>query len=120
MTTYRSKLEARLAAGPLKGAPYEAYDFFYDRPQGRYTPDFSPLGCHIEVKGFFSARDRTKMLQVKKQYPNHDLRFVFQTPYQTLNKKSDTTYAQWAEKHGFPWCDAKDTTTLARWAKGEL
>ena len=115
---YRSKLEQRLAEGPLKGLEYEPYSVGYPRAWGRYTPDFVvPRKCWIEVKGFFSSRDRTKMLAVRKEYPQMPIRFVFQTPYQTLNKASDTTYAQWAEKYGFEWCAANDTETLERWAK---
>lgn len=120
MTTprYRSKLEARLAAGPLAPCAYETVTVLYPRPRGAYTVDFiTPSGRWIEVKGFFTSADRTKMRAVKAAHPERDIRLVFQTPHKTLSKRSDTTYAQWAERHGFPWCDAKDTLTLERWAR---
>jgi len=43
------------------------------------------------------------MKAVKKQWPKMDIRFVFQNANNKLNKRSKTTYAQWADKHGFPW-----------------
>lgn len=118
--TYRSKLEQRLAEGPLKGLEYEATTVTYPKGRGRYTIDFANAAndLWIEVKGHFKPSDRTKMLRVQAEHPDRDIRFVFQTPHQTLSKKSDTTYAQWAEKHGFPWCDARDTETLKGWAEG--
>lgn len=115
---YRSKLEERLAKGPLRGCDYESGSYLYPRVRGRYVPDFrTPNGTILEVKGFFSSRDRTKMLAVAREHPEQDIRFVFQTPYKTLSPRSLTTYAQWAERHGFPWCDAKDTETLERWVR---
>jgi hypothetical protein len=44
------------------------------------------------------------MLAVKKSNPELDIRFVFQAPYNKINKGSKTTYAKWADKYGFPWC----------------
>lgn len=115
---FRSKLEARLGTGPFAELRYEPVTVKYPKEEGRYTPDFvSPGGAWIEVKGFFAAKDRTKMLAVQKAHPGKWIRFVFQTPYQTLSKTSDTTYAKWAEKHGFEWCAANDRETLERWAK---
>lgn len=115
---YRSKLEQRLGEGVLKGASYEPYYITYTKLPGKYTPDFVlDNKIVLEVKGYFQARDRTKMLRVRGCNPGLDVRFVFQAPRNTLGKKSDTTYAQWAEKHGFKWCDAKDTATLNAWKK---
>jgi hypothetical protein len=44
------------------------------------------------------------MRAVKAANPDLDVRFVFQTPYNKIYKGSKTTYAKWAEKHGFLWC----------------
>jgi len=44
------------------------------------------------------------MKAVKAANPDLDIRFVFQTPYNKIYKGSKTTYAKWADKHGFPWC----------------
>ena len=72
--------------------------------EARYIPDFIVGDIYLETKGFFKPADRKKMLAVKKCNPDLDFRLVFQAPYNKINKKSKTTYAKWAEKHGFPWC----------------
>lgn len=62
-----------------------------------YIPDFiihTPLGLvYIEAKGYLRPEHKAKMVAVKKQHPEKDIRIVFYAP----NKK----YAKWAEKHGF-------------------
>ena len=73
--------------------------------QHTYTPDFLlPNGVHLETKGHLTEEDRRKMKAVKEAHPDLDVRFVFQAPYNKIYKGSKTTYAKWAEKHGFPWC----------------
>lgn len=73
--------------------------------QCNYTPDFLlPNGVFLETKGRLTVEDRRKMIAVKKANPELDIRFVFQAPYNKINKGSHTTYAAWAEKHGFKWC----------------
>ena len=70
-----------------------------------YSPDFIlPNYVHLEAKGYWEPKDRRKILAVKKENPDLDLRMVFQAPYNTISKKSKTTYAQWCEKHDIPWC----------------
>ncbi len=72
----------------------------------KYIPDFQlSNGIYIETKGYLRATDRQKMLLVKKQHPNVDIRFVFQNARKKINKKSKTTYGDWASKHGFLWCE---------------
>ena len=69
-----------------------------------YTPDFLlPNGIYLECKGYWEAADRRKIKAVKKQHPEIDLRMVFQAPFNTISKKSKTTYAQWCEKNEIPW-----------------
>lgn len=69
-----------------------------------YTPDFVlPNGIIIEAKGLFEREDRQKHLLIKEQYPNLDIRFVFQNPKLKLYKGSKTTYGDWADKNGFLW-----------------
>lgn len=71
-----------------------------------YTPDFIlPNGIIIEVKGRFTSDDRRKHLAVKKQHPNLDIRFVFESSNRKLSKGAKTTYGQWCEKHGFQYYD---------------
>ena len=69
-----------------------------------YCPDFIlPNGVVLECKGYWDAADRRKIKEVKKQHPDLDLRMVFQAPYNTISKKSKTTYAKYCEKLGIPW-----------------
>jgi hypothetical protein len=73
--------------------------------QCNYTPDFLlPNGVYLETKGQLTEEDRRKMKAVKAANPELDIRLVFQAPYNKIYKGSKTTYAKWAEKHGFPWC----------------
>jgi hypothetical protein len=58
---------------------------------------------YIETKGYLSPRDRRKMELVKLSNPDEDIRFVFQNANNKLNKRSKTTYGEWATKKGFKW-----------------
>ena len=70
-----------------------------------YTPDFVlPNGVWLETKGYWDSADRKKIKAVKEQNPDLDLRMVFQAPYNTISKKSKTTYASWCEKNNIKWC----------------
>ena len=75
----------------------------------RYIPDFKlPNGILLECKGYFDSRARSKMLRVRKDNPNLDIRFVFQRANNRLTKsKNSLTYWQWAERHGFPWAEGR-------------
>ena len=106
MPAYRSRLEEKLA----RWFELNGHQFEYETLKLNYTlsanyyPDFIlPNGVILEAKGYFKPEDRRKMLAVKKQHPDLDIRLVFQAPYNTLTKKSLTTYAKWAEKNGFLW-----------------
>jgi hypothetical protein len=71
----------------------------------KYTPDFVlPNGIILEVKGLLDLGDRQKHEWIREQFPDLDIRFVFQYPYNKITKKSKTTYAKWADKLGIPWC----------------
>lgn len=71
-----------------------------------YTPDF-PVGKRIiiETKGRFQTADRMKMLEVKKQHPEYEFRFVFNNSKARISKVSATTYGKWCEKNGFKYAD---------------
>lgn len=103
---YRSTLEERIAKSFEKdNVPflYEARSYEYSLIS-KYTPDFFlPNEIILEAKGFFKPSDRRKMLAIKHQYPDLDIRFVFQRN-NTLSKNSKTTYGDWCNKHGFLWC----------------
>ena len=103
---FRSKLEERIA--DLLQELGVSYEYESTRVpytiQHFYNPDFIlPNYVHLEAKGYWDAADRRKILAVKKDNPDLDLRMVFQAPYNTISKKSKTTYAQWCEKHDIPW-----------------
>ena len=102
---FRSKLEEKVAT-LLKelGVSYE-----YESTQvpyviqHNYTPDFLlPNHVYLETKGYWDAADRRKILAVKRDNPLIDLKMVFQSPYNTISKKSKTTYAQWCDRHEIP------------------
>jgi hypothetical protein len=74
-----------------------------------YLPDFVlGNGVVIEAKGILDRDTRTKMVAVKKQHPHLDIRFVFMKSENRLTKAANSlTYAQWAERNGFPWADGR-------------
>lgn len=105
---YRSGLEEDVA----KSLADRGVDFEYeskkikwvDHKVRTYTPDFSlPNKIIVETKGRFVAADRRKHLEIKKQFPEYDIRFVFSNPNAKLSKASKTTYAQWCKRHGFEY-----------------
>ncbi|NKW09118.1 hypothetical protein HGG76_02415 [Ochrobactrum tritici] len=86
---------------------FESIKVRYTVPESRHTynPDFHLLenGIFIETKGKLEPKDRAKHLLIQMQHPDLDIRFVFQRPHDRIYKGSPTTYAMWAEKHGFKW-----------------
>jgi hypothetical protein len=103
---YRSKFEEQIA----KGLEKAGHIFLYEPSKVTYTldcsytPDFHlKNGVIIEAKGFLKPADRRKMVAVKKQNPELDIRFVFQRN-NPLAKGSKHTYLSWAEKNGFLAC----------------
>lgn len=87
---------------------FETMKIPYLVPETRhhYTADF-PLanGIIVETKGRFMPQDRAKHLFIKTQYPELDIRLVFQNPRAKINPGSKTTYADWADKHGIVWAE---------------
>jgi Phage endonuclease I len=68
-----------------------------------YIPDFTlENGVILETQGWLSEKDRIKMLAVKKQNPNLDVRYIFQAPNNKI-PETGQTYAQWAEDNGIQW-----------------
>lgn len=70
-----------------------------------YTPDFRIKRndgsiFFIESKGYFTAQDRNKLKQIKKQHSNIDLRLIFQKDNK-LHKSSNTRYSDWCQKNNF-------------------
>lgn len=84
---------------------YETLNLYYEvTEQRKYTPDvILPNGIIIELKGRFTTADRKKMLLVRKQHPDKDIRMVFQRHTNKLFKGSKTSYSDWCDKHGIKW-----------------
>ena len=103
---FRSGLEEKVA--DLLGELGVSYEYESTKVpyviQHTYTPDFIlPSGVMLECKGYWDADDRRKIKAVKTLNPDLDLRMVFQAPYNTISKKSKTTYAQYCERLNIPW-----------------
>lgn len=108
---FRSGLEEKNAAHLRRlqqPVLFETFKIRYVIPQSlhTYTPDFRlPNGILIETKGRWLMTDRAKMLYVKLQYPDLDVRLVFQRANTPISTGSKTTCAEWAEKHGMQWAE---------------
>jgi hypothetical protein len=105
---YRSGLEKDVAAELSKRQSRVRYEElkieWVDLRYRTYTPDFVlDNGIIVETKGIFDSEDRRKHLQVKKQHPNLDIRFVFTNGKAKLYKGSKTTYGDWCTRNGFKW-----------------
>lgn len=107
-TGYRSDLEVKLATTlEGNGALYEVVRIPYKiRADAHYTPDWilPAQAIVLEAKGEFKSSDRQKMLLVKQQYPDLDIRLIFASPGTHIGSTSKTTYAMWCAKNGFPSC----------------
>jgi hypothetical protein len=77
---YRSKFEASVAASlKARGLQfgYEVQALSYTI-SAVYTPDFVlPNGVIVETKGLLDSDDRRKMVAVKAQHPELDIRLCF-------------------------------------------
>lgn len=119
--TKRSKYEDTLTANldkKNKEYHYEEFSLEYT-VKHKYTPDFVlPNGIIVEAKngeggfvrvgkrgGFYrgslDSEARGKMLKVKRQYPELDIRFVFPKDFKFQSLK--TTASKWCEKNGFKY-----------------
>ena len=112
-SAYKSGLESRFqAAATAKGweLPYEANKIKYTIPAANhtYTPEFTVTSnVYVETKGLWTGADRKKALLIKEQHPHIKILYVLYRD-QRLSKKSDTTYLEWAKKHGLQACTFKD------------
>lgn len=121
---YRSGLEVQVAS-ILNDAgvqfQFEALKVAYKVPETAhtYTPDFYVMsnGLLIETKGRFVAADRKKILLIKAQHPELEIRLVFSNSKQKISKGSKTTYGMWCEKNGITYADFKDRETWLGWTK---
>ena len=106
--TYRSGLEEEAAAflkARQKKVEYEKLKIEWEDLKYRtYTPDFElDNGIIIETKGIFSPADRRKHLEIQRQHPTLDIRFVFSNANAKLYKGAKSRYCDWCEQKGFKW-----------------
>ncbi len=139
MSKYRSGFEERIAVAfdrrkiPFK---YESTTLKYVTPPvpaktHKYTPDFifeAKDGhlIYVEAKGYLKPDCRKKMVQVKKDNPDLDIRFLFMDgsrPLVTKKKRGKAkdgslyrskSYGDWAESEGFPWDEGSDPVIVGR------
>lgn len=109
----RSKLEERISARLLELGPveYEADRIPFVQPAVNryYLPDWKIADkVYIEAKGRLTIEDRKKMLWVKEQNPDITVYIIFGNANNKLDKRSKTTYRDWAEKHGFECIDESE------------
>jgi len=108
---YRSKFEAYTisALERNKGfeVEYETEKWKYTIPASdhTYTPDVKiifPSGHErfVELKGKLDIPTRKKMVLIREQYPDKDIRILFMRNNK-LTKTSKTTYMEWAAKVGY-------------------
>jgi len=88
---YRSGLEKQTAlvlSECQKKVRYELLKIEWEDLRYRtYTPDFQlDNGIFIETKGIFDSEDRRKHVEVRKQHPELDIRFVFSNAKAKLYK----------------------------------
>ena len=107
---FRSGLEEKIAAQLQENGIDPKFETiklpFVEHKNRTYTPDFPVCkSLIIETKGRFLTADRMKMLEVKRQYPQIDFRFIFSNSNAKISKVSQTTYAKWCEKNGFKYAD---------------
>lgn len=111
---YRNGLERRVGE-QLKSAgvsfKYEPHTIPISIParKSTYLMDFlaDNVPIILETKGYFynGATDRKKLVLVKEQHPEYDIRIVFSNAKKPLYKGSKTTYGKWATDNGFKWAD---------------
>jgi hypothetical protein len=95
-----------------RGVPYEyeptkmAYHV-----ERHYIPDLSVGDMIVELKGYLRQDSQRKMKAIKAQYPDLDIRFVFQNANSTIQgakKRKDgtkMTCGEWADRQGFVWSE---------------
>ena len=91
---YRSKLEEKVAdllTNLGVTYEYESVKIGYQISHN-YNPDFIlPNGIILECKGYWDSEDRRKIKNVCEQNPDMDIRMGFQSPFNSITKKSKTT-----------------------------
>lgn len=109
----RSKLEEKVGSSLKRNLRNGRGTFLYENRKLKYILEKNYVLDYevflkdgrsfiIEVKGYLRPTDRTKMIAVKKQNPEADIRFIFPIDNK-LHKSSKTRYSDWAIKNGFTY-----------------
>jgi hypothetical protein len=101
-TGFRSGYEVEVAKHLPSSALYEPHRLPYSITQvASYLPDWvlPEQAIVLEAKGRFTLEDRKKMLAVRNQYPDLDIRLLFQRSSQKVTKA--LTAEAWCKKNGF-------------------
>jgi restriction endonuclease len=106
---YKSGFERTFAANLSArgiGFKYESIKLPY-RLERTYSPDYYIVDhdFYIETKGLLDRDSKAKMVAVKQQHPDVDIRFVFMHPHKKI-PGTKQTHAQWAERNGFLWAES--------------
>lgn len=114
--SYRNKFEEYTAkALNASGVPFSYEDTKLGYTiSGTYLVDFklttkSGKTIYVETKGngrSFDPASRRKMIAVKRQHPDIDLRIVFYSNGKIGPKRKDGSFmrqSDWADKHGFKY-----------------
>lgn len=122
----RSKLELKFEDILLANQAeyeYESTKITYIVPESKhtYTVDWTlNNGLLLETKGYLSDhQERHKYVLLKQQYPDLNLRFVFDNPNK-LCGGTKYTHAKWAEKWGFKYCSIKDDHIIKEWLQENI
>ena len=105
---YRSGLEREVAAFLKDNQTRVRYEVlkieWEDLRYRTYTPDFIlDNGIIIETKGIFDSEDRRKHMEIRKQHPELDIRFVCSNSMSKLYKGAKSRYYNWCDKNEFLW-----------------
>jgi hypothetical protein len=107
---YKSKFEATVST-MLPVVNYEPDKIKFTQPEKQrvYIPDFKlDNDVYLECKGRWTYEDRAKHLWLKEQHPEITIYILFQNSSVKLNKKSKTSYGDWATKNGLQWADFRN------------
>lgn len=118
---YRSKFEEKVANVLGKNATYESEFISYTIPErtSKYLPDFkTKTGIYLEAKGKWTSEDRKKHLLLKQQHPEKRIVLIFMNSRVKLNKRSKTSYGDWATKNNIEWYDFKSGIPPELYKKG--
>jgi hypothetical protein len=102
---FERTVNANLLARGVKFT-YETLELPYTL-RGTYHPDFIlGNGIIVECKGLLDRESKRKMVAVKVQHPELDIRFLFMMSGKKV-PGSKQTHGEWAKRNGFPFAEGE-------------